>query len=130
MGSQNQTAELPWYVDRGDYPLPKQRTDFWAGSVEKIEIMRRRFETGEHLHHPLDCNLILIEVGDPVARAKELYQGERILRWGYVVQTHATSRLHSDSPLGDSIVSARGRVRSPISRQEICQPGEFGGIRR
>ena len=74
-------TELTCYDDSRDYPLPKQRTDFWAGSVEKIEIMRRRFEAGELLHHPLDCNLILVEVGDAVARASKLYQRERILRW-------------------------------------------------
>lgn len=74
-------TELTWYDDCLDNPLPKQRTDFWAGSVEKIEIMRRRFEAGEHLHHPLDCNLILVEVGDPAARSSELYQKERKLRW-------------------------------------------------
>ena len=75
----SQNRQLDANID--EHPLPRQRTDFWAGSVEKVEIMRRRFEAGEHLHHPLDCNLILVDVQDPVARSTDLYQRERILRW-------------------------------------------------
>ena len=42
-----------------EYTLPTQWTDYWAGSAEKIEVMRKRLESGEQLHHPFDCQEIV-----------------------------------------------------------------------
>jgi len=67
--------------DLCERPLPSQKTVVWAGSIEKIEIMRTRYEAGEHLHHPFDCKMILVDDQDRVAHARELYQKERIVRW-------------------------------------------------
>ena len=55
-------------------PMPRERTDFWAGSVEKVEIMRHRLEAGEHLHHPYDCKQIIVDEQDPVTHANTFYQ--------------------------------------------------------
>ena len=40
--------------------LPTVCTDYWAGSVEKIEVMRKRLEAGEQLYHPFDCKKIIV----------------------------------------------------------------------
>ena len=57
-------------------PMPRERTDFWAGSVEKVEIMRHRLEAGEHLHHPYDCKQIIVDEQDPVTHANTFYKNQ------------------------------------------------------
>lgn len=36
-------------------PLPDEPTDAAPGSIEKIEIMRERYLSGCHIHHPDDA---------------------------------------------------------------------------
>jgi len=62
------------------YSAQTERTDFWAGSAEKVEIMRKRLEAGEHLHHPYDCKQIIVNEQDRAAHSLILNQHERIRR--------------------------------------------------
>jgi len=88
---QIQRQELAIYdsTDRGEidepregdyYSMPSERTDFWAGSKEKIEIMRKRLEDGEHLHHPFDCEEIIVDKQDPVVHSLRLNPQSRRLK--------------------------------------------------
>lgn len=38
--------------------LPRRPTNASPGSREKVEIMRGRYERGEHLYHPLDNRVV------------------------------------------------------------------------
>jgi hypothetical protein len=43
------------FAEPDDLPLPAMPTSHWAGSREKIEVMRERAERGEAVFHPCDC---------------------------------------------------------------------------
>ena len=62
------------------YSAQTERTEFWAGSAEKVEIMRKRLEAGQQLHHPYDCKQIIVNEQDRVAHSRNLNQHERIQR--------------------------------------------------
>ena len=48
------------FAEPDDLPLAAMPTSHWAGSREKIEVMRERAERGEAVFHPEDCELILV----------------------------------------------------------------------
>jgi hypothetical protein len=48
-------------LESEEIPLPEQWTDSWAGSLEKVQIMRQRAESGVHIHHPHDCKQIVVK---------------------------------------------------------------------
>jgi len=54
----------------GEFFPPTEWTEFWAGSLEKVEIMRKRLEAGEHLHHPYDCKQIIVSDQDRVKHSR------------------------------------------------------------
>ena len=43
-----------------DYRIPSTPTGSAAGTIDKIETMRKRFGVGEHLHHPQDNVLVAL----------------------------------------------------------------------
>ena len=43
-----------------DYRIPSTPTGSAAGTIDKIETMRKRFGDGEHLHHPQDNVLVVL----------------------------------------------------------------------
>ena len=42
------------------YRIPSTPTGSAAGTIDKIETMRTRFGVGEHLHHPQDNVLVVL----------------------------------------------------------------------
>lgn len=43
--------------DEADRKRPKRKTNARPGSLEKIEVMRKRLERGEAVHHPKDATI-------------------------------------------------------------------------
>ena len=62
-------------------PLPMERTEFWAGSIGKVEVMRQRMDAGEQLYHPFDCKLILVGELNSAQPSKDSHQSDRIRTW-------------------------------------------------
>lgn len=48
-----------------DPPSPAFATKAFAGSAEKIEVMRRRHRAGESIHHHADASLKVDQRVDP-----------------------------------------------------------------
>jgi hypothetical protein len=37
--------------------IPKEPTNYYPGTREKVQVMYDRLQRGEHIHHPLDASL-------------------------------------------------------------------------
>ena len=55
-----------------EYFAPSNWTHYWAGSLEKVELMRKRLESGEHLHHAHDCKQIIVDEKDRISHTENL----------------------------------------------------------
>lgn len=66
-----------------DRKLPKRPTVAIPGSKQKVEVMRRRYARGDHIHHPDDAKLAAIAGINEAKFLASVAEQERIRRERY-----------------------------------------------